>query len=199
MLRSLLNDWNYFQNNYCNLPFLAIFHSHSPLWHFLYHPDIKKQKLCYERECEIKKLLWTKKLIEEKINNFHFEGLYKISCYKTKSTFSQYLFSHWSLYQFFSSFLLKAFVNFEILIRFHGQAFILHRNGENLKILKEIFCQKLLASIVIFVFSDIWNQKYFSSANHGGCHRAPHFIKISGSTCRMFIEIKFKKDWILTN
>ena len=54
----------------------------------------------------------------------------------------------------FFSFALKAFVSFEELIRFHRQAFIVYKNGENLKILVEIFCQKLLVSNVTLVFVD---------------------------------------------
>ena len=44
---------------------------------------------------------------------------------------------------------------FIIKIRFHWQAFIVYKNGENLKILTEIFCQKLTDSNVIL-----------ASANH---------------------------------
>ena len=47
------------------------------------------------------------------------------------------------------SFLIKAFVNFENLIKFHLQAFIVFKNGEDLKILIEIFWQILIASKVI--------------------------------------------------
>ena len=53
-----------------------------------------------------------------------------------------------------SSFLIKAFVNFEKLIRFHGEAFTLYKNGENLKIQTEIFRQKLIASNAILAFLD---------------------------------------------
>ena len=37
-------------------------------------------------------------------------------------------------------------------IRFHWQAFILYKNGENLKILIEIYRQKRIVSNVILVF-----------------------------------------------
>ena len=79
------------------------------------------------------------------------------------------------------SFLMKAFVNLEKLIRFHPQAFITYKNGENLKILKEIFCQKLIVSNVTSAFLDHLTPKIFSSANHGGRHRASPLFKISGS------------------
>ena len=36
----------------------------------------------------------------------------------------------------------------EKVIRFHWQAFIVYKNGENLKMLIEIFCQKLIVSNV---------------------------------------------------
>ena len=54
----------------------------------------------------------------------------------------------------FFSFAIKAFVSFEKLMRFHRQAFIVYKNGEILKILVEIFCQKLLVSNVILAFLD---------------------------------------------
>ena len=53
----------------------------------------------------------------------------------------------------FFSFAIKAFVSFEKLIRFHRQAFIVYRNAENLKILIEIFRQKLLVSDVILALN----------------------------------------------
>ena len=46
------------------------------------------------------------------------------------------------------------FSNFEKLIRFRWQAFIVHKNRENLKMLIEIFCPKLLVSNVILAFLD---------------------------------------------
>ena len=49
----------------------------------------------------------------------------------------------------FSQFSL-AFVNFEKLTRFHRLDFIVYRNGENLKILIDIFRQKHVVSNVIF-------------------------------------------------
>ena len=113
--------------------------------------------------------------------NYHIKGLYKTTCYKTKSNFSQFFFSHWLLHKCFFSFLIKAFANFEKLIRFHWQAFIVYKNGENLKMLIEIFCQKLIVSNVILAFLDHLKPKISSSANHGGWHRAPPFFKISGS------------------
>ena len=86
---------------------------------------------------------------------------YKTTCYKTKSNFSQLLFSHWLLHKCFFSFLTKAFANFEKLIRFHWQAFIVYKNGENLKMLIEVFCQKLIASNVILAFLDHLKHKIF--------------------------------------
>ena len=57
-LCSLLNDWNYFWNKYCNLPFVAICcFLLCLLIFFLRHPDIKKQKLGCEWACERKKWL----------------------------------------------------------------------------------------------------------------------------------------------
>ena len=56
---------------------------------------------------------------------------------------------------------MKAFVNFEKLIRFYRQAFIIYKNGENLKILKEIFSQKLIVSNVILALLDHLKPKIF--------------------------------------
>ena len=142
MLFSLLNNWNYFWNKYCNLPFLAICCSLLPLWYFLGHPDIKKQKLGCKWACETKKMI-----------NYHIKRLYKTTCYKIKSNFSEF-FSHWLLHKRFFSLLIKAFANFEKLMRFHRQTFIVYKNGENLKMLMEIFCQKPIVSNVILAFLD---------------------------------------------
>ena len=117
-----------------------------PFWYFLRHPDIKKQNLVCEWACKTKK--WLNKT-------------YKTTCYKTMSNFSQLLFSHWLLHKCFFSFLTKAFANFEKLIRFHWQAFIVYKNGENLKMLIEVFCQKLIASNVILAFLDHLKHKIF--------------------------------------
>ena len=51
---------------------------------------------------------------------------------------------------------------------------------ENLKILIEIFCQKLIVSNVILAFLVHLKAK-FSSANHGGRDIAPPLFKIFGS------------------
>ena len=120
-------------------------------WYFLRHPDIKKQKLGSELACNP----------PPKMINYHIEGLYKTTCYKTKSNFSQFFFSHWLLHKYFFSFLIKGFANFKNLIRFHWQAFIVYKNGENLKMLIEIFCQKLIVSNVILAFLDHLKPKIF--------------------------------------
>ena len=130
-LCSLLNNWNYFWNKYYNLPFLAICHSLSFL-------ILSKSKN------------WTaNELAKQKMTNCHIKGLYKTACYKTKSNF---FFSHWLLHKCFFSFVIKAFSNFEKLIRFHWQAFIVYKNRENLKMLIQVFCQKPIVSNVILIF-----------------------------------------------
>ena len=86
--------------------------------------------------------------------NYHIKGLYKTACYKTKSKFSQCFFSHILLHKWFFSFLIKAFASFEKLIRFYWEAFIAYKNRENLKMLIEIFYQKLIDSNVILAFLD---------------------------------------------
>ena len=92
--------------------------------------------------------------------NYHIEELYQT----TEPNFSQFFFSHWLLHKCFFSFLIKTFAGFEKLIRFHRQAFIVYKNGENLKILIEIFCQKLTVSNVILAFLDHLKPKFFCRA-----------------------------------
>ena len=55
------------------------------------------------------------------------------------------------------------------------------RNGENLKILIEIFWRKVIVSNVISAFLNHMKPKFFLPANHGGQHREPPFFKICGS------------------
>ena len=111
----------------------------------------QKAKMGSEWACERKKWLI----------HYHIKGLYKITCYKTKSKFSQFFFSHWLLRKCFFSFLIKAFANFEKLIRFHWQTFIVYKNGINLKTLIEIFRQTLIVSNVILTFLDHLKHKVF--------------------------------------
>ena len=61
---------------------------------------------------------------------------------------------------FFFSSLMKAFANFEKLIRFHWQAFIVE-NGENLKVRIEIFCQNLIVSNIVLAFLDHLKRNIF--------------------------------------
>ena len=130
MLCVLLNDWNYFWNKYLLFPT-------SPF-------DIS----CIILISKCKN--WAaNELTKQKMINYQINRLYKTTCCKTKSNFSQFFFSHWLPHKCFFSFLIKACVNFEKLVRFHWQAFIVYKNGENLKMLIEIFSQKLIVSNVI--------------------------------------------------
>ena len=170
MLCSLLNDWNYFWNKYCNLQFLAICRSLLPLLILLASSWYQKAKIGLRMSLQNKKMI-----------NYHIKGLYKTTCYKTKSNFSQFFFSHWLLRELFFSFLIKVFANFEKLIIFYRQACIVYKickNRENLNILIEIFCPKLIVSNVILAFLDRLKPKIF---NHGGRQRASPLFKISGS------------------
>ena len=126
------------------MPFLAICRS-VPRLIFLASSWYQKAKIGLRMSLRSKKMI-----------NYHFKGLYKTTCYKTKSNFSQFFFSDWMLHKCFFSFLIKAFTDFGKLIRFHWQASIVYKNGENLKILMQVFCQKLIVSNVIlalFYFS----------------------------------------------
>ena len=139
MLCSLLNDWNYFWNKYCNLPFLAICHSLLPLLIFLASPWYEKAKIGLQMSLRIKKMI-----------NCHIKGHYKTTCYKTKSNFFQFFLSHW----------LLRHANFEKLIKFHWQAFTVYKKEENLKMLIEIFCNWYF-SRVILAFLDHLKPKIF--------------------------------------
>ena len=95
------------------------------------------------------------------ILTYSHKWLCKTTCYKTKSNFSQFFCPHWLLQKRFFSFLIKAFANFEKLIRFHLQSFSVYKDGENLKMLIEMFRQKLVVSNVILAFLDHLKLKIF--------------------------------------
>ena len=127
VLCSLLYDSNYFWNKYCSLSFLAIFRS-VPLLIFLSWSWYQKGKIGLRMRLRNKKMI-----------NYHIKRLYKTACYENVPTFLSF-FSHWLLHKCFFSFLIKAFANFGQLIWFHCEAFIVYKNGENLKNLTHVFC-----------------------------------------------------------
>ena len=86
MLRSLLNDWNYFWIKYCNLPFCSF---KLPLLIFLASSWYQKTKITLQTSLRNKKNLVNKNTYWGKMINYQFKGLYKTACYKTKSNFSQ--------------------------------------------------------------------------------------------------------------
>ena len=88
-------------------------------------------------------------------------GFIKQPVVKQGSTFLSFSFLIDCCISVFFSFFIKAFPDFEKLIRFHWQAFIVYKNGENLKILIEIFCQKLLVFSVILAFLNHLKPKSF--------------------------------------
>ena len=92
-----------------------------PFWYLLHHPDLNKRKLRCEGACEKNNYLVNKKTYWRR-SIYHFKGFYKRICYKTKSNFSKFFNSHWLLMSFVS-FLVKAFVKYEKLLRFHHQSF----------------------------------------------------------------------------
>ena len=143
LLFSLLSDWNYFWNKYCNFPFLAICRSLFLLLIFLASSWYQKPKIGLQMSFQNKQM----------IKYFHINGLLKQLVIKQSPTFLSFSFLIDCCIKVFS-FLIKAFGNFEKLIRFHWQASILCKSGENWKILIEIFFQKLMASSVIFAFLD---------------------------------------------
>ena len=114
VLCSLLNDWNYFGNKFCNLPFLAICRSLLPPLLFPVSSWYQKAKIGLRmnlRKKQTKKIIILKDFIKQTvINRF--------------------------LVQFFSAFLFSltaayAFANLEKLIRFHWKAWSLARKFQS--------------------------------------------------------------------
>ena len=87
--------------------------------------------------------------------NYHFKGLCKTTYYKTKPSYSQFFFPHWLMYESFFCFFYQS------VCKYHRQAFIGYKNGENLKILIKVFCHKLIVSGVILAFLDHVKAKIF--------------------------------------
>ena len=83
-----------------------------------------------KKSCKQKDMFWKKLLI------IIFKGFIKQPVIKQSPTFFSF-FRHWLLYECYFPFLIKAFADFEKLIRFHRQAFIVYKNGENLKIFRQ--------------------------------------------------------------
>ena len=179
MLCSLLKYWNYFWNKYCSWPVSAIFPFQFTLLILLASSWYKKAKTALRMSLQSKKKV-----------SYHFKGLYKTICYKRKFNFCQFFFSHWLIYECFFTFPIKTFVNLEKVIRFHWQVFIVYKNGENLKILVEIFHQKLKVSNVILTFYIIWIQTISLLANHGGWHRALPLPNLWICSCNLYTYIQ---------
>ena len=119
--------------------------------------------------------------------NYHIKGLYKTTCYKTRSNLSQFFFSHWLLRKcFFFLSLSERLLILKILIRSHRQAFTVYKNWQNLKILIEIFCQKLIVSSVILAFLNHWNLNFSSTANEERL-----LFRISGSAPEAIPSVGF--------
>ena len=143
VLCSLPNDWNYSWNKHCNLPFLAICRS---LLHLLIFPAsswYQKAKIGLQMIFQSKK--WLIIILQDFI---------KQPVIKQSPTFPSFSFLFDCCISVFS-FLIKAFPNF------HRQAFIMYKNGETLKMLMEMFCQKLIVSNVILAILDHLKPKIF--------------------------------------
>ena len=128
MLHLLPNDWNYFWNKYCNLTFLAICCSQFLLSIFFALSWYQKAKITLwtsfrnkKKNCEQKGLLKKTWLI------IILKGFIKQPLIKQSPTFLSF-FSQWLLYECYLHFLMKAFVDFEKLVRFHQQAFTVYKN-----------------------------------------------------------------------
>ena len=107
VLCSLLNDWNYLWTKYCKLPFLAICRSQFPLFDIYCTILIAKSENCAANELEKKKSLIILK------------GFIKQPVIKQSPFFLSFSFLIYPCMSVFFSFLIKSFVNFGKLIRFH--------------------------------------------------------------------------------
>ena len=81
VLYSLLNDWNYFWNKYCNLPFLAICRSLLPLLIFLASSWYQKAKIGLRMSLRNKKMI-----------NFILKDIIKQAVIKQSPTFLSFYF-----------------------------------------------------------------------------------------------------------
>ena len=141
----MLNQWNYFLNKYCNLPFLAN-------WYFPTCP--------FDISCVIL-ISKSKDLASNglsKMINYHIIVLYKTTCYKKKPKFFQFFFFSLTASEVFWLFPYQSICKFLIISL---SSSFEYKNGENLKMLTEIFCQKLIVSNVILVFPDHLKPKIF--------------------------------------
>ena len=90
-LCSLLSNWKYFKNKYCNLPFLAICRSQFPLLIFLASSWFQRAKIALQMRMRNKK----------NMINYPFKGLCKTINYRTKYNISQVFFLLTGVWVFF--------------------------------------------------------------------------------------------------
>ena len=102
VLRSLLSDWKYFWNKYCNFLFLAICRSQFPRLVFLVSSWIKKKTLRCKRAYKIKKKFEQNDLLKKKWVIVIFKGFIKEPVKLNKVwLFSVFLFSLTSVWVIF--------------------------------------------------------------------------------------------------
>ena len=146
----------YFWNKYCNLPFLAIYRSQFPLLIFL-ASSWSKSENCTVNELLIKKILWTKRLIKEKIIII-LKGFIKQPLTKQSPTFLSFFFSHWLLYDCFFFFSYKSVYKFWKI--------------DKISMARSHCIEKWRK------FERNISTKFSPSANHGGRHRASPFSNL---------------------
>ena len=106
--------------------------------------------------------------------NCHFKRFYKTTWYKIKSNFSQFFFFWLTVWVFF-------LFPYQSVSKFWKLVDFIDKNGENLEILIEISCQKLIVSNVISASSDHLKPKiFFAGQPWWPIYSAP-FLKISGT------------------
>ena len=165
------------------MPFLAICLFQLPLLIFIASSWYQKGKIALRMSLQSKKaIVILKSFIKQPV-------------IKQSPTFLSFSFLIDCCMSVFFSFLIKAFQNFEKLIRFHRQAFIVHKNGENLKKLLEIFCLKLIVFNVILAFLDHLKPKiFFVDRTWWPSMSAPPFQNLWILPCKNSIEELIKSN-----
>ena len=141
MLRSLLNDWINILICYQLLFVVPNF----PFWCFLRHSDNKKQKLRCKWAWETKKS-WLVIILKDFIK---------------QATIKQSLAILSFSFLIDCSMSVSSVFFYQSVCKYHWQAFTGYKNGENLKILIKVFCDKLIVSGVILAFLDHVKAKIF--------------------------------------
>ena len=96
--------------------------------------------------------------LEKKKKSYYFKGLHKTTCYKTKSIFSQFFFSHLPLHEWFFFFPYQIVCKFWKIDKISSYM-TMEKNWKYWNM--EILCQKIIVSNIILAFLDDLKPKMF--------------------------------------